>query len=147
MNKPTFETVTLKGDIPEKLTAAGIDADSCRSMLQIKGLVESDFDGLRDAVTTVANLVASTIDSNYAFETMEQPFEFEGETYNTNGTGYGKEYHAELVDTLLEACLSTAVQGRAFKRTVCANNGVEMDVFEATPKGNKTTKKAAPSPF
>ena len=147
MNKPTFETVTLKGDIPEKLTAVGINVDKCRTMLQIKGLSESDFEGLRDQVVELASSVLNMIDSQYAIQTMEEPFVYEGETYDTNGTGYGVEYHAEMVDTIVEACISTAVQGRAFKRTVAKNAGADLSVFEATPKGSTATKKTAPSPF
>jgi hypothetical protein len=155
MNVTSFETVTLKGDVDQKLGAVGIDADSCRQMLQVTGLKVEDFEGLTEAVTACADIVLQAIDAEHSISSFEDDFTYEedGQTVSasTNGAGYGEEYHAELIRSALDQLIGTACQGRAFKRTVVRNaelapNGekVTLDVFSATPAASKGKAKRKP---
>lgn len=131
MKLPEQSKLTCKGDVPEKLATVGVDASKLNNYtVEIEaGDVE-----LTDLLEQVAERVIALSDNAGYSPIFEQE----------NGDGYMEQWKAEIVRSCVDQATGTAVQGRAFKQTVCANSPIDdetglptctIEHFSATPKG------------
>jgi hypothetical protein len=141
MNLPEQSKLTCKGNVPEKLAKVGVDASE---LLNYTVAIETtDVD-----VTVLAEQIAEQV-----IDAVIEA-EFDGVFETVNGEGYMEQWKAEIVRSVSDIAIGTAVQGRAFKQTVCANSEQDedgnptctMDCFASDGKAGKS-KEAKANPF
>lgn len=139
-NLPQESKLTCKGNVPEKLATVGIDA----SVLNHYTLaIESTDVDVSVLASDIAQEVIDAVDTAGYAEVFEE----------VNGEGYMEQWKAEITRSIIDIALGTAVQGRAFKQTVCANSEVDtetelpsctMDHFASDGKVAKKSTKVNP---
>ena len=128
-NAPVKSKLTTKGNIPTKLASVGVDASELFHYTLAIGGDEVDVSTLAEQIAdTVVGAVLATYDS----ETWEA----------VNGAGYVENWKAQIIADVTEVATGTAVQGRAFKATVCDNvEGCTMEHFKADGKATAKVSK------
>ena len=136
-NVPVQSKLTCKGNIPAKLASVGVDASKLHNYT-----LSIDADEV-PALDTIAEQAADAV--------LDQVLEaFPAEIWENdavNGADYVAHWRAQIIADVKATAIGTAVQGRAFKQTVCANNeGCTMEHFSSD--GKTTAKKeAVANPF
>lgn len=132
-NAPVESKLTTKGNIPDKLATVGVDASKLHNYTVAIADGEVDIASLAEQI---ADTVVDTVCSTYPSEVWE----------SVNGTGYVAKWKEQIVADVVATATGTAVQGRAFKQTICANvDGCTMEHFTADGKGaGKKEVKANP---
>jgi len=139
---PESSKLTLKGNVPEKLEAKGVDPSSLHNFTT--SFSEDVHKAVEKALTPVMEKVLA--DSVNKTKTKD------GTTYDkvfeaVNGKGYNANWLKQAVSDATKELLGTAVQGRAFKQTLVDNTeGLDMSDFESTAKKGKATAVKA-NPF
>lgn len=129
MKTPEVSKLTTKGNIPKKLATVGIDAADLHNYTVV---IEADDVNLLDIAQEAAERVVSAVCAEYPSELWEQG----------NGTGYIENWKAQIASDIIDVATGTAVQGRAFKQTVCDNvEGCTMDHFKADGQARAKTEK------
>jgi hypothetical protein len=141
MNLPEQSKLTCKGNVPTKLAKVGVESSDL--MNYTVALESTDVD-VSELAEQIAVQVMEAVESA-GFDTV-----FE----QVNGDGYMQEWKEEIIRSVSDIAIGTAVQGRAFKQTICANaeetvddDGIvypacTMDCFSSDGKagGTKSTK-------
>lgn len=141
MNMPEQKKLVLKGNVPAKLEAKGVDASKLYHFIATG--IELDIDTELESIATKFN--------DALYEEIALP---DGSTTTkatifdqVNGEGYCKNWVAQALKDAAAELQGTAVQGRAFKQTVVDNTpNLEMTDFESDGKAAKT-KPTVANPF
>ena len=132
---PVKSKLTLKGDVPEKLAAKGVDVSTLYNYtmpLSTLDIGKESAGIAKKAVDYIASLKSSKGDSYSTL--LEQ----------VNIAGYMKALEARIQSDVEALVKGTAPQGRAYKDAlVSATEGLEHTDFEATPKGGKKAEATA----
>jgi Glu-tRNA(Gln) amidotransferase subunit E-like FAD-binding protein len=144
-NLPQEQKLTCKGNVPAKLATVKVEASTLNHYTLDITKDDVDVSSLAEEMATkvIEAVVEAGFGDTLATKVIEAVVEAGfGDTFDAvNGEGYMEQWHAEIVRSVEAIAIGTAVQGRAFKQTVCANS--EHGCMAHFASDGKATKKVA----